>query len=149
MPADSGNTLQSTVDSALVKLRAVTEADASRKREGNGWSPKQELGHLIDSASNNHLRFVRASLEARYNGPSYDQNGSVRLHAYHDLAWASLVDFWYRYNSLLAHLVARIPEERLAAECIIGSGAPVTLGFLLDDYIAHMRHHLDHITGIQ
>ncbi len=57
------------------------------------------------------------------------------------------VDFWERYNRLLVELVARIPEDRLATRCRIGESVPVTLGFVIEDYIAHMQHHLDHILG--
>ncbi len=69
------------------------------------WSPKQELGHLIDSAANNHIRFVLASLEGEFRGAGYAQDTWVDAHGYQDFAWTELVDLWYSYNSLLAHLV--------------------------------------------
>lgn len=90
---------------------------------------------------------MRASLEPEFHGPSYDGDGWVAQHGYGEPPWAMLVDFWERYNGLLAELVARIPEERLATRCFVGASAPVTLGFLIEDYIAHMQHHLDHILG--
>ena len=37
----------------------------------DSWSPRQELGHLIDSAANNHIRFVRAATEPEFSGPGY------------------------------------------------------------------------------
>lgn len=123
------------------------EAEAGKPAREGAWSQKQELGHLIDSAANNHVRFVRASLEPEFHGLPYDADAWVALHAYGDLQWAMLVDFWERYNRLLVELVARIPEERLATRCVVGQSAPVTLGFLIEDYIAHMQHHLDHILG--
>ncbi len=100
---------------------------------------------MIDSASNNHLRFVRAALESEYHGPSYDQNRSVTLHGYQELNWNELIEFWRRYNSLLAGVIARIPESKLTTHCRVGNSAQVTLRFLIEDYIAHMQHHLDHI----
>lgn len=60
------------------------------------------------------------------------------------MAWRGLVDLWYHYNALLAHLVERIPAERMDNPCVIGSGVQ-TLGFVIEDYVLHMRHHLDHI----
>jgi hypothetical protein len=136
--------LSTAIEDELPHLQAVTEADASTKTS-TAWSQKEELGHLIDSASNNHLRFVRAALEVEYHGPSYDQNGSVNLHGYQQLAWSNLVQFWFHYNGLLCQLIGRIPEEKLQTPCRVGDGAPVTLQFLIQDYVAHMRHHLDHI----
>lgn len=96
---------------------------------------------------NNHVRFVRASLEGENSGPGYDQDGWVRAHGYHEIPWLSLLDTWRHHNELLVRLVKRIPEERLTAPCRIGSAAPVTLQFLIEDYILHMQHHLDHILG--
>jgi hypothetical protein len=136
------------IDHELPALRAISEDQAAAKPARQGaWSPKQELGHLIDSAANNHVRFVRASLELEFHGPPYDQDAWVALHGYAELPWSMLLDFWERYNRLLAELVARIPEERLATHCYVGASAQVTLGFLIEDYIAHMQHHLDHILG--
>jgi DinB superfamily len=148
MPQKLAASLAAALDRELPALRAIAEDRAAAKpsREG-AWSAKQEMGHLIDSATNNHVRFVRGSLEPEFHGPSYDGDGWVARHGYGELPWAGLVDFWERYNRLLVELVARIPEERLETHCYIGAGGPVTLGFVIEDYIAHMQHHLDHILG--
>jgi hypothetical protein len=144
MPIELQRWLREVVDREQSLLQAITDEQASLKL-GAAWSQKEELGHLIDSATNNHVRFVRASLESPFRGPSYQQNGWVALHAYNDLPLATLVDFWHRYNSLVAHLIGQIPEERLGTECFVGSGGAVTLRFLIEDYILHMQHHIDHI----
>jgi hypothetical protein len=150
MAAKLAQALSHTVSTELPQLRAVTEAQASEQPAKQGaWSKKEELGHLIDSATNNHVRFVRAVIEGGFSGPAYAQNAWVDLHGYRELPWRALVDLWYHYNALLAHLTGRIPEERLQVECVVSSGAsaaaPVTLEFLIDDYVLHMQHHLDHI----
>jgi hypothetical protein len=61
------------------------------------------------------------------------------------MAWDELIDFWERHNRFLAELVRRIPDGALPKKCIIGNSAPVTLQFLIEDYILHMQHHIDHI----
>jgi hypothetical protein len=147
MPQKLARSLAESVAREVSALRAIAEDQAAKPLREGAWSPKQELGHLIDSATNNHVRFVRGSLEPEFHGPSYDGDGWVALHGYAELPWAMLLDFWERYNRLLVELVARIPEERLATSCRVGASAPVTLGFLIEDYIAHMQHHLDHILG--
>lgn len=144
MPTNLAQLLQKAIDAELGGLRSITEDEAGA-RTAPAWSRKQELGHLIDSASNNHQRFVRASLEEEYHGPSYDQNGWVRSHGYQELKWSDLVEFWRQYNGLLAELIARIPEGKLQTPCRVGESATVTLQFLIEDYVAHMQHHLDHI----
>ncbi len=147
MPQNLAQRLADAIVGELPALQAITDGAASKPAREGAWSPKQELCHLLDSATNNRVRFVRASLEPELHGPSYDGNGWVALHGYAELPWAMLVDFWERYNRLLVELVARIPEERLATRCFVGASDPVTLGFLIEDYIAHMQHHLDHIQG--
>ena len=138
--------LQNILDSGLPTLLAISESDSDERPARDGaWSRKEELGHLIDSASNNHLRIVRAALESEFRGPGYQQAESVALHGYHSLPWSWLVDFWHRYNTLLVQLVSRVPEERMYASCIIGTHPPMRLDVLIDEYVVHMRHHLDHI----
>ncbi len=55
--------LSRAVESAEPILQKVTEADSAKPALKGGWSRKQVIGHLIDSASNNHQRFIRASLQ--------------------------------------------------------------------------------------
>jgi hypothetical protein len=106
------------------------------------WSHNEELGHLIDSAANNHIRFALASLNGEFRGPRYAQDVWVALHGYQDLDWQDIVDTWYRYNSLLAHPIGRIPERRTQNRCVVGSTV-VTLRFVIADYVVYMQHHID------
>jgi hypothetical protein len=147
MLANLAARLRQTADREYAALLSLDDAARAARRPAAGWSPQQELGHLVDSAANNHQRFVRAALQPEYAGPGYAQDDWVRLHAYESLPWAALVDFWYRYNLLLAHVVGRIPGQKSDTPCAVGAGAPVSLHFLIDDYILHMQHHLDHIVG--
>jgi hypothetical protein len=126
-------------------MRAIAEPAAALRPDGGGWSRKQELGHLIDSAANNRARFINAALAGQYAGPSYDGDGWVDLGGYAGMAWTDVVSLWTALNRALAVVLERIPPERLCAPCRIGDGDPVTLEFVIDDYIRHMRHHLDHI----
>jgi hypothetical protein len=127
-------------------LRAVTPQSAESRLGGDeGWSRKQEMGHLIDSATNNRIRFIKAALEGEYAGPSYDGVGWVELGGYSEMSWPELIDIWISLNRALVAVLNRIPRERLRAQCRIGNTNPVTLEFIIEDYILHMRHHLDHI----
>ena len=147
MAASLADLLSRTKAKELESLQAITESEAATSLAPGRWTRKEELGHLIDSASNNHMRFVRATLEGTYDGPSYSQNEWVDVHGYRDVPWTALVEFWCRYNDLLARVVARIPEDRLNAPCRIGGGDPVTLKFVIEDYVRHLQHHLAQITG--
>ena len=137
--------LNDTLTRELPALRAMTEERASAPVPEGKWTSKQELGHLLDSATNNRIRFVRAALEGKYEGPTYQQNDWVRIHDYNAMAWSDIVDMWAAYNKLLVHLVQRIPEEAL--DNPVNVYGTQTLGFMIDDYVLHMRHHLDHLIG--
>jgi DinB superfamily len=138
--------LTNAVEEALPKLLSIAEDQAGRRANGaDGWSRKQELGHLIDSATNNRARFVVAGLTGNYEGPSYDGEGWVELGGYSKLPWIDLVELWERLNRALALVMHRIPPDRLTAPCKVGGGEPVALEFLMDDYVSHMATHLKHI----
>jgi DinB superfamily len=145
MPHDLAPAFQETIHRETAHLGRITDGEAGIKPSPRAWSQKEELGHLIDSATNNHVRFVQASLQPEYRGPGYEQDGWVAQHGYNEMPWAEIVDFWGRYNHLLAALMQRIPENRLQTPCVVGNGPAVTLRFLIEDYLVHMQHHLDHI----
>jgi hypothetical protein len=138
-------TLDTLVLSKTVILFDIPAEIAGEQREGRTWTIKQELGHLVDSAMNNHNRIMRAALDGHYTGPTYDPDAWVALADYTEIPWTTLVSFWRDLNLQLSRIIARIPPDRLTAPCTVGSDAPVTLQFLIDDYSAHMLHHLDQI----
>jgi hypothetical protein len=146
MPRQLANLLRDTLAQELPNLSALSEIAASTQPSGpNSWSTKQELGHLIDSAANNHIRFVRAAIEPELTGPSYAQNAWVQTHAYHEKPWTTTLFFWHAYNTFLVELIAHIPPDKLTTPCTIGSSEPSSLRFLIEDYVLHLQHHLDHL----
>jgi len=140
-----GVQLARAVDAAEIRLRQVSEEESGRPVLSGGWSRKQVLGHLIESASNNHQRFVRAALVDALEFPAYDTPGSVRIQAAESAAWPMLVDLWASYNRFLVHVIRHLPAAKLDVECRIGSNAPVSLRCLAEDYVRHLVHHLDQI----
>jgi DinB superfamily len=140
-----GAELARVVDASEASLLKISEAESRTPIRPGGWSRKEMIGHLIDSASNNHQRFVRAALQDSLEFPAYDQEGCVRVEAPQEMPWPGLIALWASYNRYLAHVVAHLPEDKLAAECRIGAGDPVTLEFLARDYLRHLLHHLDQV----
>lgn len=138
-------TLLSLVAAAEPRLHEISESESIQPILPGGWSRKQIIGHLIDSASNNHQRFVRAALQTSLEFPGYDQNGSVRVQAVQQADWQLLVALWAAYNRYLAHVIAQLPDSKLETVCRIGSGNAVTLGFLASDYLTHLIHHLSQL----
>ena len=109
------------------------------------WSRKQILGHLLDSAANNHHRFVRAQIEGKLTMPSYAQQDWVSIQDYRSRRWNELIEFWTAYNRHLLHLMEEIPGPNRNNLCQIGQGDAVTLEFLAVDYVRHLKHHLHQV----
>jgi hypothetical protein len=137
-----GDELLRTVEGASLQLRSLTDSQAAKPRAPGKWSPKQVIGHLIDSAANNHQRFVRAQQGPELVSPGYAQDAWVAAQGYQEASWEELTALWRAYNRHLARVIARIPEDRRTVMCTIGADAPVTLAFVASDYVRHMRHHL-------
>jgi hypothetical protein len=129
------------LDQLRSELLALTPALAETPWREGGWTRKQIVGHLLDSAVNNRQRFVWAAIDGAYHGPQYGQDAWVAAHGYAEQSWETLLRWWQIEHEILAAVVERIPEERFTASCVVGESAPVTLRFLIEDYIRHQRHH--------
>jgi hypothetical protein len=137
--------LRSVANSFSKELLAADAKAPARKPAPGQWAPKEVLGHLIDSAANNHQRFVRAQQGDALVIAGYDQNHWVKSQGYIDADWPHLVALWTQLNLHLADVIARIPSGKYAVPCTIGDDAPVTLEFVIVDYLAHMKHHMAQI----
>ena len=149
---------QQTIEAAHSRLSAITEAQSEKPRAEDHWSSKQILGHLIDSATNNHARFVLAQMKDDLIFPGYDQDGWVRTNHYQAAPWARLVELWRSYNLHLHHLMVHADKAKLNTPCTLHTlqeiafktvpqTEPVTLEYLMKDYVVHLKHHLGQILG--
>ena len=136
--------LERILDEARPRLLALDETAAGRSPAAEKWSGKEILGHLIDSAANNHQRFVRLQIEPTLSLPGYRQPDWVRLQHYQDRRWSDLVELWIAYNRHLAH-VMRHADPNAAGHLWKAPEGDLTLAFLMTDYLKHLRHHLDQV----
>ena len=141
------NELNRLLDQTHVSLKALSDQETSARPKPSKWCKKEILGHLIDSASNNHQRFVRAVLSGGLTFPGYAQAELVELQRPCEMAWPLLVELWSSYNRYLAHVIAALPEDAANVMCNIGDNPPCTLLYIAEDYVAHIKHHLNQILG--
>jgi hypothetical protein len=121
-------------------LHDINESAFSFKPNPAKWSKKEIIGHLIDSAANNHQRFVRCQFEDK-PAIAYNQDKWNEFGFYQQIDAAQIIAFWTIYNRQLTELIRHIPPENLNRECKVGDKFQ-TLDFLINDYVEHMEHHL-------
>jgi hypothetical protein len=141
---DVADQLESAV-AVADRLRRIDDEIAAVRPAPGKWSRKEILGHLIDSAMNNHQRIVRLQLQSRLELPGYDQEGWVRVHHYQDRPWKEIIDVWQLYNRNLASLIRHTDPACLRNLWRSPDGNDIDLEFIIRDYLVHMRHHLEQI----
>jgi len=127
-------------------IGAISDQELESKPAPEKWSKKEILGHLIDSAANNHQRFIRIQSE---HEPVifYNQNDWVALSRYNDIPTEQLIATWKHYNLHLAAVAKAIAPENLTRHGLGLDGQPHTLKWYFDDYVDHMEHHLRQIVA--
>jgi hypothetical protein len=145
--------LSNTIERALPRLLALDDESTSRRSAPGKWSAREIVGHLLDSAANNHQRFVRAQLQDDLIFDGYAQDEWVRAQQYQQADWRELVHLWAAYNRHLARVMAAVPAgvrlrprarhnlDRIGFRPF-ATGSPATLDDLMRDYVAHLQHHL-------
>jgi hypothetical protein len=146
MPTPLAQDFRTGLNDLWSSLLSLSPTLADSPWRPGGWTRKQVLGHLLDSAANNRQRFVRASTEGEFVGPNYAQQPWVRAHGYASQTWETLLRWWQAEHEILAAVVDNIPENRLEASCIVGTDAPVTLRFLIEDCLTHQRWHIKQLS---
>jgi len=132
------------VEAAYSLLKSLTEPKVSYRPTPERWSIKEVVGHLIDSAANNHERFIRLQ-----NGNAtllgYDQRFWVSAGNYQEMEFQSILQLWISYNDLLLSIIGSIEPESLTNVWNTQSGEQLTLSFLIEDYYGHLEHHIQKI----
>jgi hypothetical protein len=138
------------IEKTRLELEAIDEETAATKTIDSKWSMKEIIGHLIDSAANNHQRFVRLQNAEEKVSIRYDQEFWVNAQAYQSEKWIDLVKLWYFYNQHLSHVVANLNQAMLDNKCDMGYPEEKPLTFVVRDYIRHLEHHLKQIlSGVE
>ena len=148
-PATIAAALHASIDEALKLFAGVDERRTAIRPRPDAWSAREVLGHLIDSACNNHRRFVVAQSGDIVRFDGYDQNAWVTRQRYHDVPWRDLVALWTSYNRHLAHVIGCTPAATLATAALSPDGSQTqTLGFVMEDYVRHLRHHVGQLKSL-
>lgn len=138
--------IRKIIGEATPRIRSFSDAEFMAKPRPEKWSRSEVLGHLVDSAQNNLQRFVRAQYE---DAPHiiYYQDDWVRLQQYRDYDREELLVLWTGLNKHLCRVLNVMDSGMYYRTCNTGKNGPELhdLKFIAEDYVAHLKHHLNQI----
>ena len=145
--AEVASQIEQAVSVRVERWRNLPEPTLKSRVSEDAWSIKEIIGHLIDSASNNHQRFVRLQLTENLAFPDYGQDNIhwVRIQDYQDRSWSELLDLWRLFNIQLAHIIRSVDSSCLSHVWQVDPKTSVTLFDLMTDYFRHLEDHLNQI----
>jgi hypothetical protein len=147
-PAAIAADLHAAIRDGLELFQQADETSTSQRPPHGGWCAREVLGHLVDSACNNHRRFVIGRDTPPLTFQGYNQDDWVERQRYAKVPFRDIIALWSAYNRHLAHVIATTPAEALASSGDGPDGGVVTLGFLMEDYVRHLRHHLNQLADL-
>lgn len=140
--------IEQHINAAVARWCGLSEEILTFRPSGDAWSVKEIIGHLIDSASNNHQRFVRLQLVKQLTFPDYgpDNIHWVRIQKYQERKWEELLDLWRQFNIQLAHIIRTVDPSCLANAWNLDGEKKVSLFDMMSDYLRHLEDHLHQIS---
>lgn len=148
--------LNQIIEAATPLLRSIPIAEMNEKTSPDKWSKKEILGHLIDSAYNNHQRVVRAKSQGNLIFQGYDQNEWVNRNNYQNRQVDDIINTWIFTNRHLSFAIGNLPTQLLNRPTDkhnfhqismqrLQEGSVSSLAYLVWDYNFHLEHHLGQI----
>ena len=127
---DGFDALLLSTDPSLAHVRVATDA----------WTLTEIVGHLVDSAANNHQRFARLISGNLEQFPPYEAETFVTVQQYDGCDFAEMAKFWRQYNWMLMHIMRAIPATALENMWQRPDGAK-SLRTLVEGYFEHIQMH--------
>ncbi|MFM7855881.1 MAG: DinB family protein [Flammeovirgaceae bacterium] len=137
--------LESIVNDFGKRISAISEVDFCAKPQPDKWSKKEILGHLIDSAENNLRRFICGQYEVPAPNIRYNQDFWVVANQYQSTLSKDVIENWRLANLKICKVLRKMPQENYTLVCDFGDGKFLTLEWLAEDYVKHLKHHLNQI----
>lgn len=144
---DIVNELTAIVNEFAEKMGRIAENELTEKPLPNKWSKKEVIGHLIDSAQNNLRRFIVGQYETMPPKIVYDQNYWVKANDYQNMSGEEVIKLWRLVNMQIANVLKGMNKEGYDKTCDTSKELPQlhTLAWLADDYLKHLKHHLNQV----
>jgi len=140
----------SNVTNGILRYIATWEQTVdtiTQKRNRQNRTIKQILGHLIDSAANNHQRMVRLQYNEKLIFPDYQQDNDlwIALQDYQNEDWNTIIQLWKFYNIHMIQVIKSIDQSKLNNSWQSFEDVTVTLQQMIEGYLGHIDLHLSEI----
>ncbi len=132
------------VEDFYAYLKSIDEEITKTKISEDKWSLREIIGHLIDSASNNHQRFVRLQFSDLLDFPAYDGEEWIRVEKFNKIEWPLLASLWYSYNCLLINIIDGIESNKMNNVWVKNEDEAIPLKELIHKYFVHLELHIEH-----
>ena len=129
-------------------LNSLSVEAITLRRNSQNRTIKQILGHLIDSASNNHQRMVRLQYSKDLLFfPDYRQDNDlwIALQDYQHTDWSNLIQLWKFYNLHIIQVIQSVDKSKLDSYWCDFEGTKVTLKDMIEGYLDHLLLHIGEI----
>lgn len=137
--------LRQLISSTQKHLEKSSDEELHFKPSRDKWSKKEILGHLVDSGINNLQRFTEIQFAPKpYYIRNYNQDELVKANHYQESELKEVLSFWMGINHRILKVIDFLSEDALRYEVIIEEEKS-DLRFLIEDYVAHMEHHINQI----
>jgi hypothetical protein len=138
--------LNSIINDFYNKYKSMDNEITSKRLGVDKWTLKEIIGHLIDSASNNHQRLVRLQIVDELIFPEYSKDNSrwIEIQKYNDLNFSDIILLWKQYNVLIGNIIKEVDKSKLENYWKRPDGNKITLKDLIIDYVRHIKDHLQH-----
>ncbi len=135
------------VDTWEQKLINLPLDTISNKRNNQNRTIKQILGHLIDSAANNHQRMVRLQYNEKLDFPDYQQNNDlwIALQDYQNEDWNIIIQLWKYYNLHMIQVINSVDQLKLDNSWQSFEDITVSLKQMIEGYLGHIELHFREI----
>ena len=140
--------LNQLVTTCETYLKEANRQQLAAKPKPTQWSKKEILGHLIDSARYNLRRFTEIHIKKKpYQVVDYEQDELVAVNDYQSADPKDLTQLWVQLNKQIIHVIKQQTETKLQLEAKLPNQEVTSLLFLINDYLAHLEHHVKQIVA--
>ncbi len=123
------------------------------------WSPREIIGHLIDSAINNYRRFLLSAANNTLVFTGYEQTSWVNLVNYEGMEWSEIINLWVHLNKHISRLINNMPLSVLLDKYEVHNldevgfnkfprNESASLSQFIEDYLDHIHHHMSQVESL-